>query len=359
MNLINRSIAVAALMLGTSSVLAQTAATIPASMQGTYEVTFGSAQPGAPLTNGTTATMVIAPGGSICIAEYLFSNPVQADNSTAEAVYTSAALGLKLRLSDIQSGSFNELNVMSSSDAFLGQLSGSKVSNETSCAMLGGTPPDMSAIADIFKYAEQAYASLFPNAQVDNTFEIIDGFIARGYASTGTYIGIRNGTVYVLGGEFGNQPVTIGTVANTRAQLISTVTGEPVTPIEEPNVDIDEEGEYTLTIKGTYSTNTAAGPFTGPFEFSEENVRAPGSAEVDEIEDEVKKSMEKAVRSAEDDNENLTITFSNFEVSEVSVSDSRVFFRAKFALTSVQSNVPVLGTIESTTSYNVTYEYLK
>ena len=345
MKLFNRSLVAAAMLLSGSVAMAQTAATIPASMQGTYNVTFGSAQPGAPLTNGTTATMVIAPGGAICIAEYLFSNPVQADNSTAEAVYTSAALGLKLRLSNIQSGSFNELNVMSSSDASLGQLSGSKVSNETSCAMLGGTPPDMSAIADIFKYAEQAYASLFPNAQVDNTFEIIDGFIARGYASTGTYIGIRNGTVYVLGGEFGTQPVTIGTVANTRAQLISTVTGEPVTPVEEPKVDIPE-GDYKLTISGVVGATVFGVTTSSDFGLTIDSIEAPDSTTVEELEKDVKDAFKEV--------ENVDVaTFTDFQISEISVSDSRVFFRAQFKATTTTSGVTV------NQSYNITYEYLK
>lgn len=53
-----------ALMLGNGVVLAQSTS-IPASLEGTYSLTFESAQTGAPLTNGTTVDLVIAAGGTV------------------------------------------------------------------------------------------------------------------------------------------------------------------------------------------------------------------------------------------------------------------------------------------------------
>ena len=56
--------------LGAAPVHAQQTepATIPASLHGTYELTFGAAQNGSPVAEGTDVTMVLAPGGTLCIA---------------------------------------------------------------------------------------------------------------------------------------------------------------------------------------------------------------------------------------------------------------------------------------------------
>lgn len=331
--------AAASLLLGTGAALAQTAATIPAGLEGTYSLTFGSAQPGSPLTNGTAVTMVIAPGGTICIADYVLANPVTENGNSAEAFWGVPSLGVKLALSDIGSGSFNEVNILSMSNQFYGQFSGSKTSNSTSCSLLGSAQQDISTIADIFRLAEQLYAAEFPPAAGNNAYQIIDGYIARQYASVGTAIGIKNGTVYVLGGPFGDTPVTIGTIANTIAQL----TGSE--PVEEPVVEVPE-GDYDLTLAGTVTTSGVSTPFS----LTIESIDAPGSADIDTLEDKVREAFE--------DVENVNpSTFSSFQISEVSVSDSRVFFRAQFSSTTTTATP--IGNITTNVSYNLTYEYLK
>lgn len=334
-----RGLSAAALLLGSGAALAQTAATIPAGLEGTYSLTYGSAQQGSPLTNGTAVTMVIAPGGTICIADYVLANPVTENGNSAEAFWGVPSLGIKLALSNISSGSFNEVNVLSTSNQFYGQFSGSKTSNSTSCGLLGGAPQNISTITDIFRLAEQQFADLFPGATGNNAYQIIDGYIARQYASTGTAIGIKNGTVYVLGGAFGNTPVTIGTIANTIAQL----TGG--TPVEEPVVEVPE-GDYNLTIAGTVTASGVSTPLT----LTIESIPAPDSSNINDLEDDVRKAFEDAegVDSS---------TFTSFQISEVSVSDSRVFFRAQFAA-STTTATPI-GNITTNISYNLTYEYLK
>lgn len=340
LRVVAQSLTAAALLLGTSAALAQTAAaTIPAGLEGTYSLTYGSAQPGSPLTNGTAVTMVIAPGGTVCIADYVLANPVTENGNNAEAFWGVPALGIKLALSNISTGSFNEVNVLSSSNQFYGQFSGSKTSNSTSCGLLGGAPQNITTITDIFRLAEQQFADLFPAAAGNNAYQIIDGYIARQYASTGTAIGIKNGTVYVLGGAFGDTPVTIGTIANTIAQLTGT------DPIEEPVVEVPE-GDYNLTISGTVSTSGVSTPFSVTIE----SIPAPGSSDIDSLEDDVRKAF--------DEVENVNpSTFSNFQISEVSVSDSRVFFRAQFSSTTTTATP--IGNLTTNVSYNVTYEYLK
>lgn len=334
-----RSLTAAALLLGSHAALAQTTAAIPAGMEGTYALTYGSAQPGSPLTNGTTVSMVIAPGGTVCIADYVLANPVTETGNSAEAFWGVPSLGIKLALSNISTGSFNEVNVLSASNQFYGQFSGSKTSNSTSCALLGGVPQNITTITDIFRLAEQQFADLFPGAAGNNAYQIIDGYIARQYSATGTAIGIKNGTVYVLGGTFGDTPVTIGTIANTIAQL----TGAD--PVEEPVVEVPE-GDYDLTIAGTVTTSGVSTPFS----LTIESIPAPGSSDIDSLEDDVRE----AFKDVEGVNPDM---FNNFQISEVSVSDNRVFFRAQFSSTTTTSTV--VGNITTNVSYNLTYEYLK
>lgn len=325
------------LMIGSSAVLAQSTS-IPASLEGTYSLTFGSAQTGAPLANGTSIDMVIAAGGTVCIADLVLTGPTV---TNAEAVWDVPALGVKLAVSNVTSGSFNEATVMSASDVFLGQFTGSKTSNSTSCELLGGTPPDMSQVSQLVAKAEELYGDLFPSTAVDPAFSILDGYIYRYYPSTTTYIGIKNNTVYVMGGEFGDTPVTIGTLANTLAEL----TGQPVDPIDEPVVEIPQ-GDYALTIAGTVSSSG----FSTPFTFTIDSIPAPGNTELDNLEDDVRKALEDA--------EGVDAsTFSSFQISEVSVSDSRVFYRARFSATTTTQTV--IGPITTNVAYNLTFEYLK
>ncbi|HDZ09260.1 hypothetical protein [Pseudohongiella sp.] len=327
-----------ALMLGSSAVLAQSTS-IPASLEGTYSLTFGSAQTGAPLANGTTVDMVIAAGGTVCIADLVLSNPTV---SGAEATWGIPALGVKLAVSNVTTGTFNEANVLSTSGNLLGQFTGSKTSNSTSCALLGGTPPDMSQVSNLIAKAEELYADLFPSTATNTAFSVLDGYVYRFYDSTGIYIGIKNNTVYVQGGAFGDgAPVTIGTVANTLAEL----TGQPVDPVDEPVVEVPD-GDYTLTIAGTVSTSGVSTPFT----FEIDSIPAPGNTEIDSLEDDVRKAL--------DDAEGVDAsTFSSFQISEVSVTDDRVFYRARFSATTTTQTV--IGPITTNVAYNLTFEYRK
>lgn len=154
--------------------------------------------------------------------------------------------------------------------------------------------------------------------------------MARGYVSTGTYIGIKDGTVYVLGGEFGNTPVSIGTVANTLAQLTG---GTP--DVEEPVVEVPE-GDFDLTISGTVSIFGISTPFSA----SIEDIPAPGESELNNLEDYVKDELEK---------QSPDTIYTSFQVSEVSVSSNRVSFRAQYSAT-------ISGV---TSAYNVVYEYIR
>lgn len=335
-----QGLSAAALLMSSSVALAQTSATIPAGMQGTYELTFtGSGSGPAPLPNGTKLDLVLAPGGATCIADYVLTSPTLQSGNSVEAIYAVPSLGIKLAISNVSTGQFNEVNVMSTSGQFLGQFTGVKKSTSTSCPLLGSAQADLTDITQIIKLAEQQFGDLFPSAVANNAFQIIDGFVSRNYTTSGVSIGIKNGTVYVAGGAFGNTPQTIGTIANTLAQL----TGGP--GVEEPVVEVPE-GDYKLTISGTVSATVLGFTTTTPLNVTIDKIPAPDSSDIDEIEDDVREALKNAegVDAA---------TFTSFRVSEVSTSNSRVFFRVQFSGTIVSSGITVQQ------SYNLTYEYIK
>jgi hypothetical protein len=70
----------------------------------------------------------------------------------------------------------------------------------------------------IFQKAEVLYVDLFSNA---SEFRTTEGFIYKFYAAQSTYIGIRDDTVYLLGGPFGSAITNYGTVADTFAYLVN------------------------------------------------------------------------------------------------------------------------------------------
>lgn len=340
-------LAAALVTLGGAAQAQQTIATLPSDWEGTYNLTFSANADASTelLPTGTQVAAVFTADGTLCIADHLLTNPVVESSSTAEANYRVPALGLQLMVSNIN-GNFNEINVLTEVDGtdadaeFLGQFTGSKTSTDTTCGALGSTPPDMSKIAELIELAEEQYASLFPAMTTAGAFQIIDGYVARGYASTGIHIGIKDGTVYVVGGEFGNSPVSIGTIANTIAQLTG---GTP--DVEEPVVEIPE-GDFDLTIAGTVTSSVFGNNTTSDFSLTIEDIPAPDDVTIDNLEDEVKEAL--------DDAEGVDAsTFTDFQISDVSTSNDRVFFRAQFAATTQSNGITV------NMSYNLTYEYIR
>ncbi|HNB02381.1 MAG TPA: hypothetical protein PLK61_11300 [Nitrosomonas sp.] len=75
----------------------------------------------------------------------------------------------------------------------------------------------------IFNLAEQLFPEYFSPANVDD--QLLEGFVYRYYPDTKTYIGIKNGAVFVLGDVFGSGPQRIDTIENTLRLLEGLATG--------------------------------------------------------------------------------------------------------------------------------------
>src|SRR5690606_17662508 len=125
-----------------------------------------------------------------------------------EAIWKESTVGIELALSSLVSG-YNEINVGSTSGTWWGQLQGSKVSTSTSGCTGGGSTPDLTKINELFAQAQQKLADLFPPS-ANATNQEFEGYIYRHYPSTGLYLAISDGEVYVMGGQFGDTPVKQG-----------------------------------------------------------------------------------------------------------------------------------------------------
>lgn len=75
----------------------------------------------------------------------------------------------------------------------------------------------------VFSLAEQLFPGHFSPSNVDN--QLLEGFVYRYYPATKTYIGIKNGEVFVLGDVFGSGPQRIDTIENTLRFLEEKATG--------------------------------------------------------------------------------------------------------------------------------------
>lgn len=75
----------------------------------------------------------------------------------------------------------------------------------------------------IFNLAEQLFPQYFSPPNVDD--QLLEGFVYRHYPDTKTYIGIKNGEVFVLGDVFGSGPQRIDTIENTLRFLEEKTTG--------------------------------------------------------------------------------------------------------------------------------------
>ncbi|MCG8412763.1 MAG: hypothetical protein MI746_00975, partial [Pseudomonadales bacterium] len=167
------------------SVLAQSEspATIPASFAGTYDLTYTEFNAGGPFVNGSAVSLVINSDGTLCINDLTLSNPVLQNGNPAEAIWKDESAGFNYAVSNLQS-SFNEVNVGTSDNMFLGQLSGSKTSDSVACGVSG--PVEVTdAMNAVFDLAEVKVPEYFPGGAITLFFE---NYVYRFYPQTGIYL---------------------------------------------------------------------------------------------------------------------------------------------------------------------------
>lgn len=323
-----------AALASTAALAQETPATVPSSFEGTYELTYDYAQAGSPISNGTAVTVVIAPGNTMCVGGYTLTNPVLRNGNQHEAIWKESTVGIELALSSLVNG-YNEINVNSTSGTWWGQLRGSKTSTSTTgCGSTTTPTPDLTKINELFTKAQEKFAQYFP-ASANAVNQTLEGYTYRHYPSTGMYLAIADGKVYVMGGEYGNSPKEAGTLDAILSELSGTT-------VEVPTVTIPE-GDYRLKVTGSLEL-TSPVAFTQTFGDSNpmltiDKIGAPKSSDLDDIRDSVKKSLE----------DNGVTIIGTINVSEVSAAGAEFSFVIEFSGSSSGSS----GT------YKLKYVYTK
>lgn len=320
-------------------------AQIPESLHGTYSLTFQTDHPQPPLPDGAQAELVLAPGGALCIADYLLTDPQPHPGNASEALWTASDVGVQLALSDI-TGSLSQIDVLTLEEDFLGQFTGSKTSDSTACGSLDAIPQNIEDIDSVFVMAEQAFPDLFPADTSDASLRVLDGFIYRHYPASGAYIGINENGVHLMGGPFGNQPEQVGSIASTRAQLHAELGLQP--PGEDPDIGV-VDGEFTLTVSGTASM-TVNGQ-TSSQQLDEflvvEAIAPPETTDEQALEDELLRQLDESTDDLDPD------AISNLSINGLAVSEDRVFFNVTFDADMVVEGNDVFM------EFDLDYEYLR
>ncbi|MDP2129077.1 MAG: hypothetical protein Q8K97_17050 [Pseudohongiella sp.] len=103
--------------------------------------------------------------------------------------------------------------------AFITAL-GLNVSAQSHATPTPGTPVGQSQItqnvAKLFDLAQQVFPELFSGA---GDWHLFEGFYYKYFANTGTYIGIKESNVYLMGGPFGGEPISHGPIADALTML--------------------------------------------------------------------------------------------------------------------------------------------
>lgn len=327
---------VAVLQLVGSVVLAQseTPATIPASFAGTYDLTYSEINAGGPFVNGSAVSLVINSDGTLCINDLELSNPVLQNGNPAEAIWKDETAGFNYAVSNLQS-SFNEVNVATSDNSFLGQLSGSKSSDSVACGVSG--PVEITdAMNSVFDLAELKVPEYFPGGAITLFFE---NYVYRYYPQTGIYLAFADNNVFLLGGAFGDAIVDAGSISSVMSTLEARET-----PADSGSSDAGDSGGsslelWDLTISGNVTTTTFGIGNTIAFQGLVANdVPAPDLSNTEEINQEIISSLD-----------GIASGISNISITVVTDSATERTFNVSFSATALAPGVSI--------SYDLTYAY--
>ncbi len=183
-------------------------------------------------------------------------------------------------------------------------------------------------MTNLFSLAAQVYPTLFTNGTSFQTSA--DGYLYK-YFDTGIYAAIKDGQVYVKGGQFGSAYTSVGALNAVLSQLNTAVNGGGGTTIPS--------GNYNLAVTGTF---TVSGVTTG-YTLNIAGIPAPDINDHDEIEQAFVDSFTGV--------EGLTVTSFNYTV--VSSTANLVEFDVTVSATVTQSGFSIPYSI------NLNYKYTK
>lgn len=213
-----------------SQVQAQ-AVDIPASVSGTYTLTYDYASTGSPFTNGTVKTFVLdGAADTMCVDGVSLGKGYFRSGSGSEMLWSDGS-GIFYALSLLDAGGFSEINVYSPSDAgtnWKGQFPGpGTYSSAVTCT--GGSAQTQTLTSEQ-EYVIALAAELYPDLFASHG----DVKSAQGYTyltfDSNVSVGFKDGLLYLAGGPFGAQPQSKGTVSQVTTQLTNLKNSVTITP---------------------------------------------------------------------------------------------------------------------------------
>jgi hypothetical protein len=211
-----------ALFASISAVQAQTG-DVPAKYAGTYDLVVDFADsttyPSLPHKKGDTIRIVIDDvNDSLCVNGTLV--PGKPTGNPAGDFYLWVTANKTFYEVIFVNGQLHEVNLSQGlAGNFAGQLLGTKTSSSTVCGSSTTTPttPTISSdVQTIFDLAAVVYPAWFKNGSELGLFQ---GYVYKYFATSGIYVGVKDNTIYVLGGPFGNSITNVGTVASVLSAL--------------------------------------------------------------------------------------------------------------------------------------------
>lgn len=278
-----------ALSVSATDTRAQTAfpANIHEAQNGTYALTYQFGNSTVPYANGDQLTVIInGTNDTLCVNGTLLTNPYLRDAAGEEKIFRDAASGIYYAISDELDGRFNEINVYYNSDSnWVGQFTGSRTGDSVTCGSGGsnnGGNTDTytengltisTTIKSMFDLAVELYPGLFRTPSILREF---DGYTYRYYRDSGTYIGFKDGKVYLMGGAFGNDITEYGVVDTVLSQLQA---------LKDERLAQIPEGDFNLTISGqVITTQPIIGQISVAFGgITIAGIPAPGPNDLDEM----------------------------------------------------------------------------
>lgn len=345
-SILKTSLTAAGLLCCSTWALAQkVAVTIPASLEGTYDLTFNvdaAAKPDAPFVKGDKVLVVVMTGNRLCVNGKLYSSPTADAGFTQYPAWTDTATGVRFSFGNT-TRAFNEINVVKGEQPNLthyGYLAGSKTSADATVCAVGGVTPAPSAptvsatVQSIFDLAEQVLPTQFKNGSALGVYQ---GYVYKYFASSGVYVGIKDDKLYTMGGVYGSAIKEQGTVAAVLSVLqAAKVKADAIAANTGGSTVVVPAGLYKLTLSGTYKMSGIAA-ISVPINLTINNLPAPGVSDTAMIVDQVTTSLGAS-------------GISNIKVTAINNTAARVTFRVEF-------NATLTGV--GTVTYDLTYDYTR
>lgn len=191
-------------------------------------------------------------------------------------------------------------------------------------------------ITSLFNLAAQVYPTLMAGGTSFQTSA--DGYLYKYFSNSGIYAAVKNGSVFLKGGSYGNAYASVGALNAVLTKLQTTASGSSSGSTSIPS------GNYNLTVSGNV---TIAGPvsISQPFSVTINGVPAPNVSDQDAI--------RKAFTDSLAGQSSGPVTITNFSYTTIANTASLVEFDVSVSATISQSGFSTGYT------YKLKYRYTK